>query len=533
MSKRPPPSKTTTGASDASPESGERVRIEPISRTAASTGATRAEQRGGGPSGSRAVWSSRWLLLGGAAAVVVGLLALAIWGGGSTSVEPSPPGPQSGASGAAPAGAGEPDALQAPPSAVAPGGAKALAASRGEAARLLGEFQALSADLAPHAERWAPDAYEEAQVAGRRGEDALIGGQPEAAIAHLEDGLGRLRELKARTPQAFSDALTAGESALADADGVRARQQYELALAIEPDDPRAQRGLARVETLGPVLAEMETGGRHERAGEWQAARDAFARALEFDADWRPAHSALARVETQLADIQFKAHLSDGFQELAAGQLNQARKSLQAALALRPNSQEARAALGQVEEAARLDAIARAQRAGRAAESREDWAEAVRQYEAALALDSGLSFAIEGLARSRERRALDERLDFLLADPARLYSATALREAQGLAAVVADVSDPGPRLLDQRARLEASIARAATPISVAFESDSLTDVTIVQVRRLGTFDRLQLDLRPGTYVVTGSRRGYRDVRQTLTLIPGTPTPTVVVRCTETI
>jgi len=43
----------------------------------------------------------------------------------------------------------------------------------------------------------------------------------------------------------------------------------------------------------------------------------------------------------------------------------------------------------------------------------------------------------------------------------------------------------------------------------------------------------LELRPGTYTAVGSRKGYRDVRETFTVLPGRALPTVLVRCVEPI
>ena len=91
--------------------------------------------------------------------------------------------------------------------------------------------------------------------------------------------------------------------------------------------------------------------------------------------------------------------------------------------------------------------------------------------------------------------------------------------------------PGPRLRAQVAALEAALAGARTPVAVVIESDGLTEVAVSRVGRLGTLKRRSLELRPGEYTVTGSRRGYRDVRRRFTVSPGAATPAVVVRCEE--
>jgi hypothetical protein len=62
---------------------------------------------------------------------------------------------------------------------------------------------------------------------------------------------------------------------------------------------------------------------------------------------------------------------------------------------------------------------------------------------------------------------------------------------------------------------------------------MTSVQIYHVGKLGQFTSQQLELRPGTYTVVGSRPGYRDVRQTLTVKPGAAQATMDIRCEETV
>jgi hypothetical protein len=75
--------------------------------------------------------------------------------------------------------------------------------------------------------------------------------------------------------------------------------------------------------------------------------------------------------------------------------------------------------------------------------------------------------------------------------------------------------------------------ASKPVTVRFESDNLTRITILKVGALGAFESRTVELRPGTYTVVGTREGYRDVRRTIRVGPeGLPAP-VAVRCEEPI
>jgi hypothetical protein len=74
-----------------------------------------------------------------------------------------------------------------------------------------------------------------------------------------------------------------------------------------------------------------------------------------------------------------------------------------------------------------------------------------------------------------------------------------------------------------------VQTAKTPVRVRLESDSLTEVSVYRVGRLGRFGTRELSLRPGTYTVTGSRDGYRDERLELVVKPGLEPIRVTIVC----
>ena len=86
---------------------------------------------------------------------------------------------------------------------------------------------------------------------------------------------------------------------------------------------------------------------------------------------------------------------------------------------------------------------------------------------------------------------------------------------------------------QVAQLRELLSTAGTRVRVRLESDDRTEVTVYQVGRMGTFFTLQLELRPGTYTVVGSRSGYRDVRRKLVVAAGEQPEPLVILCEEKI
>ena len=165
------------------------------------------------------------------------------------------------------------------------------------------------------------------------------------------------------------------------------------------------------------------------------------------------------------------------------------------------------------------------------EAEEDWRGALSQYAAALAIDPHLTFALEGRERAEKRAALDEALERHLQRPDRLSAAAVAREADDLLERARGAEPTGPKLRARTAALEAALALARTPVAVVIESDGLTELALSRVGRLGTLTRRSLELAPGHYTLTGSRRGYRDVRRQFSLTPGGPAPVVSLRCEE--
>ena len=181
--------------------------------------------------------------------------------------------------------------------------------------------------------------------------------------------------------------------------------------------------------------------------------------------------------------------------------------------------------------AQARALAGHREQGALLESREDWRGALAQYTAALSIDAYVTFAVEGRERAEKRAALDEALAVHSRRPERLSAPAVAREAEALLERARGAQPIGPALQARIEALEVALARARTPVAVVIESDGLTELTLSRVGRLGTLTRRSLELVPGTYTVTGSRQGYRDVRRQFSVTPGAPGPSVSLRCEE--
>lgn len=231
------------------------------------------------------------------------------------------------------------------------------------------------------------------------------------------------------------------------------------------------------------------------------------------------------------DDDFVDAMSAGLAALERSAWDEAKDAFARAAAARPDAPEAADGLARAEQGARLAALALHRERAAAAAAREDWRAAGAEHEAALARDPALAFALEGRARSLELAALHEQLDLYAARPERLGADEVAREAERTLQRAREEENPGPRLRERMARVERALAAARAPVRVMLRSDGRTEVTVLRVGRLGPLEEHAIELKPGTYTVTGSRPGFRDVRRTLVVEPGRPPAPLDVRCTE--
>jgi hypothetical protein len=364
--------------------------------------------------------------------------------------------------------------------------------------------------------------------------DAAFGRREyEAALASLRAADGALAATEREAAAQLAAALAAGRTAFDAGDAATARRQFERALAIEPGNAAARRGIERAGTLDEVRRLLAEAALLENRGQVAAAQAAYRKALALDRDTRSAREALARFEARGAADAFSAAMSQGLERLARRDFEAARAAFERAGRLRPGAQEVADGLAQVERGlaertikAHLDAAQQAERA-------ERWSLALAEYRKALDVDRNLLGAREGVERAEPRAMLDAELVFVIDRPERLFSSEVRGAARASLQRARAVPAPGPVLTRQVETVERLLAAAETPLRVALASDNVTEVTIYRVGRIGSFDRKDVELLPGRYTLVGQRAGFRDVRREIILVPGRDAPTVVIRCEEPI
>jgi len=382
-------------------------------------------------------------------------------------------------------------------------------------------------------ERWAVQEHSAARDLYAEGDRAYL----EKDYLYAEElylgALTVLEPLYERIEPNFERAYEGAVTAFESGDRLEALRLYELAVSITSSHPGARAGYERAKNLEAVLRLVDQGLEYEEDLELAAAQRSFEQAVELDNLWQPAHEGILRVEETRIKIEFDSRMTEGFDAIAIGDYLGARAAFRVAKQLIPESTEPADGLLQVDQGLRLQDITTMEREANSLEQDEHWDAVVRTYEEILKVDNSLSFAHDGLEQGRQMSALHSRLDKLIAEPDQLSVPSVMQNATMLVVDITTRPNVGPRLAGQRDELSRLLKRAATPLPIPLVSDNVTEVFVYKVGRLGNFMRKEIRLRPGTYVVVGSRPGYRDVRLEFRVAPEIVMEPVIIQCEEPI
>ncbi len=406
--------------------------------------------------------------------------------------------------------------------------------ARGATETILGELLSKMETLERRAvQRWGGLRFKRAQAVYAEGDQAYLARDYATAGEKYGEAIVIVEPLLDEVDRVFARTLNDAQTSLERADTIEALRQFELAVAISPSHAGASAGLQRAHNLDTVLSLIDQGLAFEKDLELDAAQQSFARAVEIDPAWEPAQVGLERVLATTNQMNFDQRMTEGLEALALGDFLTARAAFRVAQSLKPDSPEPADGLQQVDQGVRLSRIGALQRKARSLEQREQWDDVVESYDSILDLDSDLAFAQEGLRQAQHMAALHDRLDNYIAKPDSLSAPVTMQAATRLIVDITRMPNLGPRLTDQRDELGRLLKRAATPLTVQLVSDNLTNVSIYKIGRLGTFNRHEVNLLPGTYVAVGSRSGFRDVRLEFRVAPEIDMQPIFVRCEEQI
>jgi tetratricopeptide (TPR) repeat protein len=380
---------------------------------------------------------------------------------------------------------------------------------------------------------WGGDLYAKLLQLNQEADGLFMNKAYGSASQKYSEALSIVNRLAGQVGEALRRVLEEGSLAMAEGDGKQAVNKFNVALMIDPGNEFAARSLERAKNIEAVMRLIESGRGHEQRNDLALALTDYREALRLDPQSKRALTAFNRVKAVIAHDKFQQLMSSGFSALHNEDYEAARIAFFKARSFKPNSTEVQDALAQVDQAIRLVRIETLRGKAFAAEKMEDWDEALGSYQAALEIDNSIQFAVRGKEHAQDRVRIEKHMEFYLEKPSVLESDPHLANALLLWREASKIEQKGPRLAGQLEKLDRLVKIAKTPLRVILESDNLTEVAVYKVGRMGRFYTRDLNLRPGTYTVVGTRDGYKDVRQKMVVKAGEEVLRIILKCEERI
>ncbi len=354
------------------------------------------------------------------------------------------------------------------------------------------------------------------------------------AASSFKQAITIISRIRASRQDILSASIKAGSQALESGDGPEAVRHFRKALAIDPDNAVALKGIKRAETIDSVHA-MILKGRAllEKEKDFDAAQAVFKKALEIDPEFSTARDLLEQAREQAQRQRFSKLMGRAMSELAKGRYNSASRAVAEARAIFPDDSAAGELSTRIETERKAAEFKRYLQGAQHALSKEQWQQAIQGFRRALKLDPLSVEAKSGLSQAERKQALHDALQEIVTNPWSLGDEGPLKNAQAAVRAALDISDTGPELKRLTAEAQEVLRKWQKKVTVVFMSDGATDVVIYRLGRLGKFKRRSLRLRPGIYTVSGMREGYRDVLLKVRIPPGADGKQIRVRCTEKI
>lgn len=353
------------------------------------------------------------------------------------------------------------------------------------------------------------------------------------AAATYRIAISDLNDLLDSKQAIFQTALQEAQQALTAENSSEASRLFAQALAINPADSEAKNGAQRATSLDTVIAMFKDATSLEESGKPAAAEAKFIALLEIDGAYQPGREGLTRVQRKIEEQTFQAEMGSFLVAIESGNLTQARSSFESLKKIRNNDEQVLQAgriLADKEESAHIASL---RKKAEKQDAAEQWQDALATYKKILTIAPEVLFAVNGQTLAVKRLKLDTALTETINRPHRLQDDKQRTDATELLVYAQRIDPKGPRLAAQINRLKELITLAGTLVSVTLESDNRTDVTIYHVGRMGRFFSRQVDLKPGTYSIVGTRLGYRDIRKSVKITLGSKANNFFIQCKEPI
>ena len=250
-----------------------------------------------------------------------------------------------------------------------------------------------------------------------------------------------------------------------------------------------------------------------------------------------------QLKKEVLTKDFNNEISSTLNAIEKKQFNLARKKLQAARNIKPDEAILKELQQRINTGIKQSLISSLTKKAAKAERLEQWQNALNYYNKIIKIDADINSILVKYKRTQLYIKLNTILDNIINKPQRLQNNIVFEQAKkSLKNINHKINNlqSGLYLLQQTPKLakkinktESIIKKASAIVIVTIFSDNLTDIIIKKISHPGLLIEEKLTIRPGKYIIKGSRDGYKDIREELIIHSTDKHRSITIKCTELI
>lgn len=390
---------------------------------------------------------------------------------------------------------------------------------------------------------WSEENYLSAIETADKAELFKNNEQFEDAVKHYKKAIMIVdAELKTKNEK-FNLFLSSAIKALEEEQIIEAGEWFKKAQAIEAENKAVLKGLYQIERREEVNQKYNLVLKFEQENELEKALTLLDKILTIDPDYKKAVQKQNSVKQKILANEFKQLISQVLILIEKKQYYDARVALKQAENIN-SADEIIAELDKViAEKIQLLTIKQLKRQADAQEKHEQWKKALKLYLSIKKYDTDISGIEIDIRRVSAYIKFNDILDKIILNPQRLNDNSVFEQLKkSLLHIDSELSkndyllfplEKTPDIAKKLLTAKKIMEDAGKIIIVTINSDKQTDIVIYKIGKLGKLDNKTLYLRSGNYTIVGSRKGYRDYRRKINIMPSQQRINIEVICSEKI
>ncbi len=376
------------------------------------------------------------------------------------------------------------------------------------------ESNRLGFEIAEHKE-----SYESLVIRMNEADDLFAEQRYDEALDIYAESVGELRIYIDSLDWIYEHSVSAGGSALLERDQEQAETHFKAALRIKPDDETVKEQLAKTALLPELNRLIRESDRAVLRGDYPLAREYLIEAQQIDLKTPSIDSRLQVIDQKIGDDTYSVQLGQAYVLLNSGDVAKAGDAFRTLLQRNPNDAAAQTGLAEVERIQVTNQLKELREQISEEVNAKNYLNAIALYDQVLEINPDLEFAREGKQLQEQLMTSHAGLDLILDDPHRLSLNREYESALVLVDNAREIAVQDTDLKEKLTAVEEVLRNAIQELPLVLISDNLMEVRMTNLGNLEPFDRMELNVRPGRYIVQGSRFGCRDVRKTVIVQPG--------------